>query len=229
MGWFLTRPESRFGDKKPFSMAKMVMPDPLVGIIGISFTFEEYDPDGCSMILSLHAFQRIYFSLSENQPDRDVFEWDEWGPSATRWLPSSKVEPAGIRSICGPRMLVRGRPSALAEGASNNYSLMILDFNPRPIRRGATSKCEDTYEVLVVDHETEWQDGNSDLKITSRLPFRAFVSQSYSRGAFYCFDGSNIVIRMVRMGLGIRCVFHRLTDLNLVWNRDFSLLSSSHG
>jgi hypothetical protein len=196
-GSFLTKPESRFGDKDPFSMAKMMVPDPLLAIIGISFSLGRADPDGCSIILSVDAFRKAYLSLLENQAGRDVFEWEEWGPATTRWLPPSKISPAGIRVICGPRILVRGWASALVDEASNEFGLMILDFNPRPIRQGATQKLEGTYQSLVIDHETEWKDPDSDLKVTSRLPFRAFIGKGYSRANFYRFDGSTVVSRMV--------------------------------
>jgi hypothetical protein len=209
-------------------MAKMVVPDPLLGIIGFTFYLEDEDRNTCFIILSVDVFRRTYNSLIESQTDRSVFEWEEWGPSTTRWLPYVDIAPAGIRVTCGPRILVLGKASALADGGFDDSNLMILDFNPRPIRRGATTKLEKKYQILVIDHETEWEDPRSGLKITSRLPFRVFVSKGFSRGANHRFDGSTIVSRRVRLEPGVE--FHeKITDIIPVWARYLLFSSSPYG
>ncbi|PVG03805.1 hypothetical protein CPB86DRAFT_778911, partial [Serendipita vermifera] len=201
MASFLTKPESRFGDRNPFSMAKVVIPDPALAILGIKFRLREDGFKDCCMVLSVGAFQKTYPSLLDRHPSRLVFEWEEWGPTTTRWLPYHGVNPAGSRIIHGSRMLVWGRANAFAADGSGGSNLMLLDFNPRPIRKGATTRFGKKYQVLVIDQETEWQYSHAKSKITSKLPFRLSVSQEFPRHSAYRFDGSSLVGRSVRIGL----------------------------
>ncbi|PVG03806.1 hypothetical protein CPB86DRAFT_307073 [Serendipita vermifera] len=198
-GTFLTRPESRFGDKKPFSMAKMVIPDPLVSIIGVSFYLKEDDFDNCTMVLSTAAFRKAYISLLENHPNRNrgVFEWEVWGPSSARWLPHDEIGPAGVRVTCGSRILVWGRISALGFELYDRPSLMILDFNPRPIWRNAGADMDQ--KGFVVDFQTRWQVPHQGFEVTSELPFRVFLGEGFKRDSYYRFDGSFVVGRTFGM------------------------------
>jgi hypothetical protein len=194
---FLTRPESRFGEKCPSSMAKMVMPDPVVNILGISFLLKQTDRYYCCAVLSVEVFTKTYLSLLEKHPDRTVFDWEEWGPSSTRWLPYAEINHAGNRNIFGSRMLTWGRTDALVPESYSNYNLVLLDFNPRPIRKGAVTNTKEKHHVLVIDQETVWEDPHEQFTVTSNLPYRAFVTLWLPRYPYFRFDGSTIMARGV--------------------------------
>ncbi|CAG8749957.1 10458_t:CDS:2 [Acaulospora colombiana] len=81
----------------------------------------------------------------------------------------------------------------------SRHILMILDFNPRPIRRGATSKTEDTHQILVCVDEACWQVPHQGVVVNSSLPFRAFVGKGFRRDSYYRFDGSIVVGRTLGM------------------------------
>ncbi|CAG8672723.1 4688_t:CDS:2, partial [Acaulospora colombiana] len=195
IAFFLTRPESRFGEKCPSSMAKMVMPDPIVNILGISFHLKPGDRSYCCVVLSVDAFTRTYQSLLEKYPDREVFDWEEWGPSTTRWLPYYDINHAGNPNIFGSRMLTWGRANAIDPRSYDDLNLLLLDFNPRPIRKGAVTTIEERYHVLVVDQETLWVDPHGQFTVTSSLPYRAFVTSWLPRHSYFRFDGSTIMGR----------------------------------
>jgi hypothetical protein len=185
---FLKRPESRFGDKCPSSTAKILVPDPWVNILGINFKLEEgpSSPWVC-VILSLHKFQNMCNSLLEKYPGRDRFDWEEWGPTVTRWFPSQQIGSTGSRCIFGSRMVVWGSAGLPDPRPS---SCILLDFNPRPILR-------DTAYGRVVTQETVWEDKDVGLVVKSSLPYRVFTAPRLS-GFDFRFDGNTIMSKWVR-------------------------------
>ncbi|PVG03791.1 hypothetical protein CPB86DRAFT_778903 [Serendipita vermifera] len=197
---FLTRPESLFGPNCPVSVAKTFIPDPRVNIIGISFKLEEGIPlSWCNVILSMHKLRQVSSSLIERHPGKKVFNWEEWGSNVTRWLPYPQVSSTGNRSIFGSRMTLWGSPSALYSDSYQPHSLILLDFNPWPIKRGATTNLERNTHVIVVNEETIWEGGRNGIKVKSSLPFRAFAADRTPIAFSFRLDGSTVIAKSIDM------------------------------
>lgn len=150
---FLTRPESRMGKNCPSSIAKIFVPDPEVNIFAILFKLEQHARSLCCVI-STHQFRQKYAALLDMYPGQNSFKWEEWGPAVTRWLPNTVLEPTGTRNIFGCRMLVWGTPKLLDSRSHKTLCLILLDFNPRPIRQGATTKIDGDSHEIVINEET---------------------------------------------------------------------------
>jgi hypothetical protein len=193
---FLTRPDSRIKDNCPSSLAKSFVTDPEVNIFAISFTLNHQIRNVCCVI-SARRFRLMLNSLLEKHPTRVIFQWEEWGPTVSRWLPHEGVEPTGTRNIFGCRMLARGTPSVLELRSFESDSLILLDFNPRPIRRGATTKLDGESHAIVINTESCWADPVSGAVIKSSLPYRAFTTPWPPPTSHFRFDGSNIIGRGV--------------------------------
>jgi hypothetical protein len=198
---FLTRPESRFGEKCPSSIAKCLLPDPEVNVLAMTFyTSMSVRPVCC--VLSLQRFHHMYNALLKIHPDRDTFEWEEWGPTVTRWLPYHYINLFMGRSTFGSRVLAWGQPSSLNESSRNNATLILLDFNPRPIKRGATTDVEGESHQIVITDESSWYYKRDKIKIKSSLPYRAFTSSWFLPYSFLRFDGSTILATAVSLFSG---------------------------
>ncbi|PVG03790.1 hypothetical protein CPB86DRAFT_778901 [Serendipita vermifera] len=191
---FLKRPESLFGDNCHSSAAKLLTPDPLVNILGINFKLEEGPASLWScVVLSLDRFQNMYKSLLESCTGRDSFDWEEWGPTVTRWLPKQYSNPTGNRSIFGSRMIAWGPPNSLDAQSDSSSCLVLLDFNPRPIQRDITFESGRTSHGIVIHEETTWEDEQVGLKVKSSLPYRVFTAPHFPSGFDFRFDGSTII------------------------------------
>jgi hypothetical protein len=197
---FLTRPESRFGEKCPSSIAKCLLPDPEVNVLAMIFyTGTDGGPACC--VLSLQKFYHMYNFLLEQYPGRNTFDWEEWGPSVTRWLPYQNIYFFRNRSTFGSRVLAWGHPSSLHESSRDTISLILLDFNPRPIKRGATTDVEGESHQIIITDESSWYFERDQIQITSSLPYRAFTSPWILRYAYLRFDGSTILATGVSLFL----------------------------
>jgi hypothetical protein len=193
---FLTRPDSRFGDKCPSSIAKSLLPDPEVNILAMTFQLEDNAQHACC-VLSVKRFTQLCGSLLKKYPVREVFDWEEWGPTVTRWLPYQGIMATGNRNIFGSRMVAVGPPGLLHEESHANSCLMLLDFNPRPIKRGAKTSFNGDSHEIVIDQETTWNYPHNGTVIRSSLPYRAFATSWYPHCSSFKFDGSTIIGRGV--------------------------------
>ncbi|PVG03803.1 hypothetical protein CPB86DRAFT_306959 [Serendipita vermifera] len=192
---FLTRPESRLGEKRPTFIAKSLLPDPDLNIIGMNFQVNPQDNDSYVVVMSLQGFSQIYKALLDKYPHRHTFEWEEWGPTVTRWLPYGRIMSTGYRNIFGSRFLVEGYPDSLHHDSYNHLTLLLLDFNPRPIRRGVTTSVSGGSQAhrIVIEEETTTQLACCDKVIKSSLPFRAFTTPWRPSCFNFQFDGSTII------------------------------------
>jgi hypothetical protein len=190
---FLTRPESRFGDNCPSSIAKYLLPDQELNILGMTFRIEEHGNNLCVVVLSVQQFRLKYQSLLKKYPKRNTFEWEEWGPTVTRLLPYDRIHSTGYRNIFGSRLLVWGWSDSLHPDSYSGTSLILLDFNPRPIKRGATNKLTGGSYEIVITGESSWQEPRTQKVIKSSLPYRAFTTPWLPRCFSFRFDGSTII------------------------------------
>ncbi|KAG8809934.1 hypothetical protein FRC17_003169 [Serendipita sp. 399] len=166
-------------------------PDPSLDI----FTLEFWPNDGlnapCIVVFStlglLKACDAATLQGEDNYPM--VVDWDTWGPRASRWFPPHTLRPPSERAVHGARMVIYTRSDAFdVSDDTTNWGVhdpatyntpVILDFNPRPILRGATDCDHRWCRNTVVRDPWAWKikDGDHEVTISSALPFRAFVNK----------------------------------------------------
>jgi hypothetical protein len=195
---FLTHPQ--YGATSPAVQARLFRPDPAVEVLPIDIQLNRFRGPSFFVVLSLHRLTRKCDELRRNHPDQHVFMWHEWGPNVSRLLPPDQLRNTGFRSTFGSRMLAVGNLSKERLGTQVLAldRLILLDFNPRPIRRGAQSHIGDRRYVLVEKELTEWSYPQLPLKMYSSLPVRAFVSNQIVDYLDIHLDGSTMICRKVR-------------------------------
>jgi hypothetical protein len=177
-------------------------PDPRVEILGLVFhTTNVAMLEWFTVVLSVDLFQRKCERLLETRSAGDsvigavpVFEWEEWGPSVSRWLPLDIHGEYGSRTTLGSKMLA----IKMEETEDGDIVLhnMILDFNPWPIRRVRDwDREEDEYAIFLENGEEEWC--RDDLAVMSSLPFRMWISSRRCDYLNFFLDGNTIVGRLV--------------------------------
>jgi hypothetical protein len=203
---FLTHPASKHSGRSPTRHAKIFIPDPTVEILGMEFHSIPVVPGAQSetvtVALSIHLFiqkcQEVATSdTSEvSQGNAVVLEWEQWGPSVMRWFPKNVFGNVGVRTTFGSRMLAL-RVATVWEGGMwiNRVCTMVMDFNPRPILRGAQDVVTDDYEMHIINYENKWEAG--DISVTSALPCRVWISMKESRYLSLFLDGNTVIGRLV--------------------------------
>lgn len=198
---FSTNPSSNHGPDCPTRLAKFFVPDPAVNILVIVFN----DMEGkrghryFTVILSVHLFLRKCQKLTLELNDSGIFEvstleWNQWGPDVTRWLPTNIHGEFGSRISYGARLAT----SLVAQSRSGLHYVhynMLLDFNPRAIRRSIAEENNDEYSLEIIDGKGIWT--NSEIVVESFLPYRAWVSKLEDRYWNLSLDANTIVARLV--------------------------------
>ena len=199
---FLKRPATNHGRNCPTRYAKLFVPDPTVSILAMVFgTIASGELNHFTVVLSIQPFLRICRSMVESIREeyghRDtvpVLEWEQWGPSVTRWLPLEIHGNYGSRMVYGARMLaVLMRPRE-PDGMLACYN-MLLDFNPRPLRRGTLTQSEDGVSFITVDYAAAWNAYGRGLE--SALSYRAWISNLDFRYWNLDLEANTILARMV--------------------------------
>ncbi|PVG03799.1 hypothetical protein CPB86DRAFT_306880 [Serendipita vermifera] len=189
---YMTRPDSRIQDNCPVPLEQSLVTDPELNIAVVGFTFLRINSLVC--VISVHRFRQMYISLLQKHSGRQIFTWEEWGPTVTRWFPS-QLQPTGTDNIFGCRMVICGNPSFLHPQCWSAVSLILLDFNPRPIRHGAITRVNGESQTVVIDQESVVGDVHQRVLIKSSLPYRAFTTLWILSSANYRFDGTTIIAR----------------------------------
>jgi hypothetical protein len=193
---FSTKPESRFADYRHMSPSTMFKTDPALMTICVSFRLAG-DPEYICIVLAVRPFLKMCKNLRRDHPNRNQFEWEEWGPSVTSWLPCPAINVPGYRCTSGPRILMSGDLSKIFHGLEVQLGLVLLDFNPRPIKRGGGTQQNQNTAFAMFDKGLDWK-SNQNAAIKTTLPFRAFgewaLRQDYNN---FHFEGNTIICRMV--------------------------------
>ncbi|KIM26197.1 hypothetical protein M408DRAFT_197298 [Serendipita vermifera MAFF 305830] len=168
---FLSHPSSNQGANCPTRYAKLFVPDPSLDILGIALRDSE-NRLSATIVLSIDLFLRKchgLMALSEDtgQHATPTFEWEQWGPDVTRWLPDNTRGDSGPRTVYGARMV-----AMIFDGRA--YYNGLLDFNPRTILHSPAKEKGDDYELTVQIEETEIILHGRVIK--SRLPCRVRLS-----------------------------------------------------
>jgi len=216
---FLKKPATHRAANCPTRLAKLFIPDPTLDILGIVFHSSAFTMQSFTVVLGVYPFLRKCQQLVDtadaattSPPPHHphggpslvpVFEWEAWGPTVTRWLPFNHHGEYGSRMMHGSRLLViLFRSGSLPAGMAT----MLLDFNPRPIRRGwrppngnddppnALSTPEASQYELV-DNPRNWV-GYGKV-VSSSLPYRAMISPLNHRYLNLFMDANTIVGRLV--------------------------------
>ncbi|KAG6844449.1 hypothetical protein H0H87_006869 [Tephrocybe sp. NHM501043] len=98
-----------------------------------------------------------------------TLEWEEWGPTATRWLPASAVGESAAQ-VVGHRAIV---PLRASKAGSTSYDITVLDFNPLQVRKPETSRPRQN--ISVCDSLTVLQDPAFKDPVRSGLPYMTSV------------------------------------------------------
>ncbi|CAG8766716.1 3181_t:CDS:1, partial [Acaulospora colombiana] len=193
---FSTKPESRLTDRRHMSPSTMFKTDPALAMICVSFRLAG-NPEFICIVLAVGPFRRICNDLLKTHPNRDQFDWDEWGPSVTSWIPCPAINVPGYRCTSGPRILMSGELSVFFKECNDPLGLILMDFNPRPIKRHNSSQQTKDSDVVEFAEGLEWTHRDIDFTIKTTLPFRAFGGKSlpcdYSN---FHFEGNTIICRM---------------------------------
>ncbi|PVG03807.1 hypothetical protein CPB86DRAFT_307100 [Serendipita vermifera] len=193
---FSTKPESQLADYRHMSPSTMFKTDPALTMICVSFRLAG-NPEFVCIVLAVGPFRKICNGLLTTHPNRDQFDWEEWGPSVTSWIPCPPINVPGYRCTSGPRILMSGELSIFFKDFNDPLGLILMDFNPRPIRRCISSQQNEDSTVVEFAEGLEWKHPDSDYTIKSTLPFRAFGGKSlpvdYSN---FHFEGNTIICRM---------------------------------
>jgi len=203
---FLTHPASHHHGNSPTKQAKMFVPDPAVEILGIVFRSIGTDPglpnEVFTVVLSIDLFLQKCEQLAASAESSQhggvvpVFEWELWGPSVTRWLPHHIHGGVGVRSTFGSRMLAIS-VATLQHGNTwvNRFYVTMLDFNPRPILRGAEEGSKDGYRLRVFFRGEVW--AWEDVSMGAALPCRVWTSKRSCPYSSLFLDGNTIAYRLV--------------------------------
>jgi hypothetical protein len=154
------------------------------------------------LVLQTGPFLSVCKELLDDRPDTETFEWGEWGPEVTRCIPLSFVFPTGYRCTFGSYMLILGRPATwIDDFEDEGLFLMLLDFNPIPIRRGCEERNEEDYYLRIVQGDYGWYTSPDHLPehtIYTGLPYRVFMRRWNPSCSNLHLDANTIVARLVR-------------------------------
>lgn len=200
---FLRRSSTNKGPNCPTRYAQLFVPDPIASILAIVFgTITTVDMEHFTVILSIHSFLKMCYGLCAatkgeniNSETVPVFSWEQWGPSVTRWLPLEIRGEYGSHMVYGSRMLATFFQRRDAEGEDAYYN-MLMDFNPRPIRRKTLEQCGDHVLISTIDYASRW--GAHGKGLMSNLPYRAWVSTSAYRYWNLDLEANAILGRLVK-------------------------------
>lgn len=206
---FIKRSSSNHGRNCPTRHAKLFVPDPRVDILGILATPIEGTPEEgrCTIILSIPIFLRVCHkllgSITSHSTFKEavVFPWSQWGPNTTRWIANAVL---WSYMLYGSRILATIEPPSGWAGIIPQYSV-LMDFNPRPIRRGSigenhnetlfsTAREESQYNVPGIE-----QEGLPDTSVTSTLPLRMWEIELEDLKRGRILEANSIITRVVRL------------------------------
>ncbi|KAG8844469.1 hypothetical protein FRB91_002606 [Serendipita sp. 411] len=171
--------------QSPAEVAASFTPDPSLDIIVLEFGVNRLGHDFCFVIFSVRHLIDACDRMPAEQfgTSSATIKWEDWGAHGSRWFPENSLTCSGERAIFGSRMITSGTVSLQDNqisipGPWSKSSSMILDFNPRPIRRTALDSTDHIDGFKTVPGTSRWtvtQWNGEEVSIDSSLPFRMFV------------------------------------------------------
>jgi hypothetical protein len=198
-GEFFTRPQSTYGDKCLSTQGKRFIADGALDILAVELYLELIPSTSRFFVISVTKLLKVMERLRELRPDALVFEWEEWGPDVTRFLPPRRMSPPSSRPTFGSRLAVF-YTNEDEEPIATNRKIAILDFNPRPILKGKVDGTGMGGNVLIVDTESECENPHNDQMIKSRLPYRMFRKDWRADGDDCHLEANTMILRRVCLG-----------------------------
>jgi hypothetical protein len=187
-----------YGTASPATQARLAQPDPALDIIVADFLLRFTRSEASLVVISVDLFLRKFKSLKQSLPGVRQYAWQDWGPDVTRWLPSGELANSGFRSTFSSKMLVRSIPKpSRQENWGPPGNLILLDFNPRPILRGAQNEETEHCRVVVFRERSVWHTDYAQRPIETSLPFRAFIGKRAVEYNDIHLEGSTMVCRKV--------------------------------
>jgi hypothetical protein len=193
-------PGNLYGEICPASRAKMLKPDLKHRIVSLMYVHERRSHSFC-VILQTGPFLKRCRELSNGLPETETFDWFKWSPGVTGCIPLGLVSPTGFRCTFGSCILTIGNPQIFIKNfTSSGRFLMLLDFNPIPIRRGFEERDGEGYYLRLVEGSVEWYTSplHREYTISSSLPYRVFMRRWTASHFYLHLDANTIVARLVR-------------------------------
>lgn len=163
---------------------------------------EEEEEIACRVFLSKDRLIKILKQSNGMRFDIDGIEWQHWGPTSSRWIMGDELYGVGVDSIYGSRFSCclesQTETPFLSLPETENETLVLFDFNPRPIRRGATNYETNHSYCRVVTEAWAFSHPFLNCDVESSLPFRAFISKAKYDFVEVLLDGDRILGQAVR-------------------------------
>jgi hypothetical protein len=179
------------------------------------------------IVLKLSFFYDTIFVIVSVHHLRQLFArglpclWAEWGPDATRWL-HGIGDYGSHSSVSGSRFCTQtymeiptdhsynytGEPSPSSD--RDRKTIMVFDFNPRPIYKCISGEYEDTSKVpdsmigKPITNQWTMHSTTVEQPVISRLPFTLYASK-------YHVDYSEVMIspgHLLGRDGNVSCVDH---------------------
>jgi hypothetical protein len=207
MAYILNGPITFYGDNCPASRAKISRPDLRHRIVSLMYHHHLPQYSFC-VVLQTGPFLNKCKELLNGSPEINVFDWLKWGPDVTRCIPLEFASPAGFRCTFGSYMLIIGNPNqAWIEGypyrghPQQGRFLMLLDFNPIPIRRCSENRTQnDQHDRYLIRAKSKFYttlEHTDQYSISTSLPFRVFMRPWKPSCSNLHLDANTIVARLV--------------------------------
>jgi hypothetical protein len=199
---FLRESTDHSGGNYPNSRA-MLQPDTRRRIIPFMYHQDTFPYSYC-VVLHTGPFIKKYKELLNGSSGIETVEWLEWSTGVTNCIPLSNTTDIAFECTFGSCILAIGRPVVAIESLTyQDRFLMLLDFNPIPIRRGSEERSEEDYYLRLLHSDTEWNMNASHLPkgvIPANLPCRVFMRRCgpFDRDDYLFLDANTIVWSKVR-------------------------------
>jgi hypothetical protein len=199
---FLKESTTHSGGNYPNSRA-MLQPDPRRRIIPFMYHQDTFPYSYCVVLHAGPFMKRCKELLNGSSKTEATFEWMEWSPNVASFIPLNGDNNTTFQCAFGSCILALGRPLVAIEGLTyQDRFLMLLDFNPIPIRRGCEERSEDDYYLRLLHRNTEWNMNTSLFSgaIPADLPCRVFMRRCgpYDKDDYLVLDANTIAWCQVR-------------------------------
>jgi hypothetical protein len=192
--WLFVNQNTDFPENPYVSHPKDFVPDWDLNILGVGAYIETLNGEvSVVMIVAVKPLLDICKRWELQSPGRPV-EWDAWGPSTTRWLPSQLYD-LGDMCLFGSRIVTQEKRR---QGNISWNEMVILDFNPRNLQRRSLYEGRESVSVVREQSSVTYQFRQGSSTIISSLPFSKIICGQYPYSTLDL-DGMNLICREVSL------------------------------
>jgi hypothetical protein len=192
--WLFFNQNTDFPENPYVSHPKDFVPDWDLNILGVGAKIKTLTGEvSVVMIVAAKPLLDICKCWELQSPGRPV-EWDAWGPSTTRWLPSQLYD-LGEMCLFGSRIVAQEKRR---QGDVNWNEMVILDFNPRNLQRRSLYEGRESVSVVREPSSFTYQVSQGSSTIISILPFSKIICGQYPYSTLDL-DGMNLICQEVSL------------------------------